>query len=248
MLEITLGFLVALAVGLTGVGAGAVTAPVLILLLGVPAPIAVGTALLYSALIKVVALPSYLWRGQVNFNVLGWMLLGGLPGALIGSLLLNRYQHRHASLIYFVLGATIMVSASLNIWRALRGQVNRGEDRRRWLPGIAFPIGAEVGFSSAGAGALGSLVLLGMTSLAPSQVVGTDVFFGFALSLVGGGIQFGAGNFDQALLVKLLTGGFAGVLLGANLSAWLPARPLRLALSLWLVSLGGQLCWRSLAV
>ena len=248
MLEITLGFLVALAVGLTGVGAGAVTAPVLILLLGVPAPIAVGTALLYSALIKIVALPSYLWRKQVNFNVLGWMLLGGLPGALIGSLLLDRYKHVHSSLIYAVLGVTIMVSAALNIWRALRGQVYRGADQRRWLPGIAFPIGAEVGFSSAGAGALGSLVLMGMTSLVPAQVVGTDVFFGFALSFVGGGIQFTAGNFNQALLGKLLAGGFAGVLLGANLSAWLPAKPLRLAMSLWLVSLGGQLCWRSLGV
>ena len=247
MLEIVLGFLIALAVGLTGVGAGAVTAPVLILLMGVPAPVAVGTALLYSALIKIVALPSYLWRKQVNFNVLGWMLLGGIPGALLGSLLLDRYKHLHSGIIYAVLGGTIMVSAALNIWRVLKGQVNRGDDHRRWLPGIAFPIGAEVGFSSAGAGALGSLVLMGMTSLAPSQVVGTDVFFGFALSLVGGGIQFSTGNFDQALLTRLLIGGVVGVLLGANLSAWLPARPLRLAMSLWLVSLGGQLCWRSLA-
>jgi uncharacterized membrane protein YfcA len=244
MLEITLGFLIALAVGLTGVGAGSVTAPVLILLLHVPAPIAVGTALIYAALIKIVALPSYLWRKQVNFNVLGWLLVGGLPGALIGSLLMKTF---HPTAIYGVLGATIMISAALNIWRVLKGHGERGTDHRRWLPAIAFPIGAEVGFSSAGAGALGSLVLLGLTTLTPAQVVGTDVFFGFALSVVGGGIQFSANNFDQALLIKLLIGGFVGVLLGANLSAFMPARPLRLAMSLWLVSLGGQLCWRSFA-
>ena len=244
MLDITLGFLIALAVGLTGVGAGSVTAPVLILLMHVPAPVAVGTALLYGALIKIIALPSYLWRKQVNFNVLGWMLAGGLPGAVIGSLLMKTF---HPTAIYGVLGATIMISAALNVWRALKGNVQRGNDHRRWLPAIAFPIGAEVGFSSAGAGALGSLVLLGMTTLAPSQVVGTDVFFGFALSLVGGGIQFSNGNYDQALLTRLLIGGLPGVLIGANLSAWMPARPLRLAMSLWLVSLGGQLCWRSFA-
>jgi len=248
MLEITLGFLIALGVGLTGVGAGSVTAPVLILLLGVPAPIAVGTALVYGALIKAVALPSYLLRKQVNFRVLAWMLAGGLPGALIGSYLLDRVRGMHSGLIYGVLGATIMISASLNVWRAWKSHGDRpAEDHRRWLPAIALPIGAEVGFSSAGAGALGSLVLLGLTSLAPSQVVATDVFFGFALSLTGGGIQFSSGNYDAALLTRLLLGGFAGVLLGANLSAWLPARPLRLAMSLWLVSLGGQLFWRSLA-
>ncbi len=247
MLEVTLGFLIALAVGLTGVGAGSVTAPVLILLLRVPPPIAVGTALMYGALIKIVALPSYLWRKQVNFSVLGWMLLGGLPGAIIGSFLLTRYKTMHSTVIYGVLGGTIMISAALNIWRVLKTQTIRGNDHRRWLPGIAFPIGAEVGFSSAGAGALGSVVLMGLTTLAPSQVVGTDVFFGFVLSLVGGGIQFTAGNYDSTLLTKLVAGGIVGVLLGANLSALMPAKPLRLAMSLWLVSLGGQLCWRSFA-
>ncbi len=247
MPEIGLGFLIALAVGLTGVGAGSVTAPVLILLLRVPPPVAVGTALMFGALIKIIALPSYLWRKQVNFNVLGWMLLGGLPGAILGSLLLNRYKSFHSGVIYAVLGGTIMLSASLNIWRVLKGQVNTWGDRRRWLPAIALPIGAEVGFSSAGAGALGSVVLMSLTELAPAQVVGTDVFFGFVLSLVGGGIQFSTGNYDAALLTRLLIGGVAGVLLGANLSAWMPARPLRLAMSLWLVSLGGQLCWRGLA-
>ena len=244
MLEVTLGFLIALAVGLTGVGAGSVTAPVLILLLHLKAPVAVGTALIYAAIIKIVALPSYLLRKQVNFNILGWLLLGGLPGALIGSLLMKEVR---SNSIYGILGITIMVSATLNVWRALKNRTYEGADRRRWLPAIAFPIGAEVGFSSAGAGALGSLVLMGMTRMSPSQVVGTDVFFGFALSLLGGGIQFTAGNYDSALLGKLLIGGIVGVLLGANLSAWLPSRPLRLAMSLWLVSLGGQLFWRSVA-
>lgn len=247
MLEVTLGFLIALAVGITGVGAGSITAPMLILMLGLPAPVAVGTALIFGALIKVVAMPSYVLRKQVDFQILGWLLLGGLPGALIGSVLLGRLKGYHAGAIYFVLGATIMVSAGVNLWRILRGRGTTGDiDKRRWLPAIALPIGAEVGFSSAGAGALGSLVLLGLTKLPPARVVGTDMLFGFALSLVGGGFQFSSGNYDSALLTRLLIGGFAGVLIGANISAWMPARPLRLALSLWLVSLGGQLCWRAL--
>ena len=54
-------------------------------------------------------------------------------------------------------------------------------DHARWLPPIAALIGGEVGFSSAGAGALGALVLLNLTTLTAAQVVGTDVVFGFTV-------------------------------------------------------------------
>jgi uncharacterized membrane protein YfcA len=46
------GFLIALGVGLTGVGAGAVTAPVLILFFGIAPAESVGTALVFAAMIK----------------------------------------------------------------------------------------------------------------------------------------------------------------------------------------------------
>ena len=53
-----------------------------------------------------------------------------------------------------------------------------------------FPVGAEVGFSSAGAGALGSAALLSLTPLLPAQVVGTDIAFGFVVSLIGSGAHW----------------------------------------------------------
>src|SRR5689334_4749526 len=93
MAGVLLGFIIAFAIGLTGVGAGSVTAPALMILLGVPAAPAVGTALIFGAVTKFVAAPSYLWRRQVNFRVLSWMLLGGLPGAVIGSLFLERFKN-----------------------------------------------------------------------------------------------------------------------------------------------------------
>ena len=60
-------------------------------------------------------------------------------------------------------------------------------ERHGWLPLIGLGIGTEVGFSSAGAGALGSLALLNLTKLTPARVIGTDMLFGLILSLVGGG-------------------------------------------------------------
>ena len=248
MIEIVIGFVIALAVGLTGVGAGSVTAPILMLFLRLPAPAAVGTALIFGAAIKFVAAPSYVWRKQVDFRVLSWMLAGGLPGAIAGSLLLDRLKGtEHSNWLYGALGIMIAASAAINLWRSFSRTAVRGSnDRRRWLPLITLPIGAEVGFSSAGSGALGSLALMGLTSLTAAQVVGTDVFYGLGVSLVGGGFHFGAGNYDAAVLGRLIVGGIAGVLIGANLSATLPSRPLRVAISVWLVSVGAQLLWRGL--
>jgi len=242
------GFAIALAVGLTGVGAGSITAPVLILFFAISPADSVGTALIFAAVIKLVVAPMYLWRRQVNPRVMLMLCVGGLPGVLagvyfIGALNVHHYEHT----LFLLLGTTIATMALYSLYRALwkQGPAKHG-DRHGWLPVIGGAIGTEVGFSSAGAGALGSLALLNLTSLTPAEVVGTDMLFGLALSLVGGGLNLTAGHYSAALLWKLIAGGIAGVLMGANLSAVLPQRPLRVGLSLWLSLIGARLAWQGL--
>jgi hypothetical protein len=108
-----------------------------------------------------------------------------------------------------------------------------------------FPVGAEVGFSSAGAGALGSAALLSLTSLEPAQVVGTDIAFGFLVSLIGSGAHFFSHASNNTLLMQLITGGIGGAIAGTLLSTRIPRRPLRFVLWLWLLILGGQFLFNS---
>src|SRR5258708_6831428 len=56
-MDLLFGFLIAASIAVTGVGAGSITAPLLILFLHVPVPEAVGTALVYSAAVKLVVVP-----------------------------------------------------------------------------------------------------------------------------------------------------------------------------------------------
>ncbi|MFX8848595.1 TSUP family transporter, partial [Acinetobacter baumannii] len=65
-----LGFLIAFAIGVTGVGAGTITAPLLILALGLPPEVAVGTALLFGFLVKIPAGGVYLLKGEVDDRAL----------------------------------------------------------------------------------------------------------------------------------------------------------------------------------
>lgn len=245
-MELLVGFAIAMAIALTGVGAGSMTTPILILFLRVPPAVAVGTSLAFGAIVKVASIPLYAWRRQVNGRILGLLLAGGVPGVLIGSIALDRMKHGpYQGVLYSMLGAIIVFTASLRLYRTFKPKKTGAvRDRSKWLPWLALPIGAEVGFSSAGAGALGSLLLLGFTPLSAAEVIGTDLCFGLGVSAIGSFIQIGAGNYDGALLLKLAIGGIAGAVTGSMLAGRIAQRPLRVALLLALIVLGCQLALR----
>jgi len=113
------------------------------------------------------------------------------------------------------------------------------------LSWLMFGVGAEVGFSSAGAGALGSAALLVLTPLLPAQVVGTDIAFGFIVSFIGSGAHWFTYASNPELLKQLVIGGFAGAIAGTLLGTRIPRRPMRIALWIWLLVLGCQLLLRS---
>jgi len=237
-MEIALGFIIAIFIGMTGVGAGWMTTPLLILLIGMPTKQAVGTALIFGAAVKILTTPLYIARRQVNWRAFWFLLSTGLPGVLIGTLLLRGFK---SGLLTAFVGFTIVSIATLNLFRF--SNITRN-DRTPWLAAVALPIGIEVGFSSAGAGALGALCLMNMTTMVPAAVVGTDLSFGLVISTVGGGIHAAMGDLNTRVLVKLLIGGVAGALSGGMLASKLPSKKLRFVLCVALVILGGNLGWK----
>jgi uncharacterized membrane protein YfcA len=233
------------------VGAGTITVPVLVLFLGVPAPVAVGIGLTFSAAVKLILAPAQIARRNVAWRTLGYMLLGGAPGVLIGSLFLKHLVSvGSANLLNAILGAILVTTASLQIFYSFRPmrQSSDVRDRSPLLGWLMFPVGAEVGFSSAGAGALGSAALLSLTLLEPAQVVGTDIVFGFLVSLIGSGAHWFSHASDPELLLQLILGGVVGAIGGTLLSTHIPRRPLRFALWIWLLILGGQFLFNSYQV
>ena len=99
-----------------------------------------------------------------------------------------------------------------HLYRHFRPHSFSGEKpTRRWaIAALMFPIAAEVGFASSGAGAMGTLVLMGLSSLEAAKVVGTDLAFAFCMTLTGSGLHLASGFFDSALLIRLIAGGESG--------------------------------------
>ncbi len=243
MIHFLLGFLIALAVGLTGIGGGSFTVPALLLIVGLPAGKAVGTAFVFAGVLRLIAAPFYLMRRHVHSRYFRLLLTGAVPGLVVGIVAL-RFLSRagNSPVVIVVLGVLLAVTSSLSFLPRVQNPRFAG-DNAHWLPWLAFPIGIESGFSSAGAGALGTVLLLNYSEMAPAQVVGTDIVFGLVLAAIGSAVHWTFGSISAPILLQLLAGGVPGVVLGCLLARKVPAQKLKAVVAAVALVAGLQLVW-----
>src|ERR1041384_3557920 len=207
MSDVVFGFLIALAVGLTGIGGGSFTVPILLLLVGLPAGEAVGTAFVFAGVLRLIAAPFYVLGRQVHSRYFRLLLAGAVPGLVIGMLALRGVaKAENSGLVTIILGVLLTLSSSVSFFPRVQNP-RFALKNSRWLPWLAFPIGVESGFSSAGAGALGTVLLLNYSEMAPTQVIGTDIVFGLVLAIIGSAVHWTLGSISTPILLKLLAGG-----------------------------------------
>jgi len=84
-LPLFFGLVVGFLVGLTGVGGGSLMTPFL-LSIGVPAPTAVGTDMVYATATKFVGSTQHYRQRSVNVQVALFLGLGSIPASLLGVL------------------------------------------------------------------------------------------------------------------------------------------------------------------
>jgi uncharacterized membrane protein YfcA len=238
-----IGFFIAVAVGLTGIGGGSFTVPALMLIVGLTAGEAVGTAFLFAGVLRLIAAPFYLFGKQIHSRYLWLLLQGAIPGLLVGICAL-RWLNRDAGnpLVIVLLGVLLAASSSVTFIRRVQNPSFAGKNHR-WLPWLALPIGVESGFSSAGAGALGTVLLLNYSEMTPAQVVGTDLLFGLVLAVIGSAFHWTFGSISNPVLLELLAGGIPGVVAGCLLARKVPANRLKTAVALIAIFAGLQLVW-----
>src|SRR5246500_5972594 len=84
-----IGFFIAAAVGLTGIGGGSFTVPSLVLIVGLTAGEAVGTAFVFAGVLRLIAAPFYLIGKNFHARYLWLLLRGAIPGLLLGTFVLR---------------------------------------------------------------------------------------------------------------------------------------------------------------
>lgn len=243
MTHFFLGFFIALAVGLTGIGGGSFTVPALLLLVGLPAGEAVGTAFVFAGVLRLIAAPFYLLGRKVHSRYFRLLLAGAIPGLVLGMLALRgAAKTENSGVVTIILGLLLAVSSSISFFPRVQNP-RFAVKNARWLPWLAFPIGVESGFSSAGAGALGTVLLLNYSEMAPAQVVGTDILFGLVLAVIGSAVHWTMGSISTSILLQLLSGGIPGVIFGCLAARRLPAQKLKAVVAAIAIFAGLQLVW-----
>jgi uncharacterized membrane protein YfcA len=72
-------------VGLTSIGSGSVMAVILLLLYPIAPAVIVGTDIAHATVLSLVVGIAHVTQGNVNFGLAGTLLLGSVPGVLIGA-------------------------------------------------------------------------------------------------------------------------------------------------------------------
>src|ERR671916_1091333 len=78
------GLLVGFLVGLTGVGGGSLMTPFLVAVMGVSAPTAIGTDMVFATLTKLTGSLQHYRQQSVNLEVAAFLGLGSIPAGLLG--------------------------------------------------------------------------------------------------------------------------------------------------------------------
>jgi len=250
-LVVLAGAVVGFAVGLTGMGGGALMTPVLVLLLHVQPAAAVSSDLVASFFMKPVGGAVHVKRRTVHVRLAAWLVVGAAPAAFAGAALLNALAKGPGlqSDIKLGLGAALLLAVVGLAARAVTGGSARpapGEElpRVRPVPTLIVGVvgGAIVGMTSVGSGSLMIVALMFLyPRLTGAQLVGTDLVQ--SIPLVGAAAlgQLIFGHVQLAVTVSLLVGSLPAVYLGARLSAVAPTSFTRPAVAVVLLVSGLKL-------
>lgn len=232
------GLLVGFTVGLTGMGGGALMTPLLVLFFKVDPLAAVSSDIVASVIMKPIGGSVHLRRGTVHKGIVKWLMLGSVPSAFAGVLLLS-LMGDGADLqarLKTMLGAALLLAATGMTIRVLlqaaRPDASLPADQVpvRPLPTVAIGVvgGLIVGLTSVGSGSLMIVLLLVLyPRLRASTLVGTDLVQAIPLvtSAALGHLLFG--DFRLGLTASLLVGCMPGVYVGARLSSRAPNNAIR---------------------
>jgi uncharacterized membrane protein YfcA len=246
------GTVIGFIIGMTSIGAGALVLPTLTVLLGMPATIAIGTASLYSFLIKIFASYRHFRLKTVDFRVSAQFLVGAVPADAAVSWWISGHavelrgqeeaMHAFQGRMTVIIALVVLFCAiALMLQGRKRNatQSTAAHDSKISRPALrigsiavagAF-VGAVMGATGIGGGVLVVPILIMVVGLPPARTVGTSIFIALFLSLLTAILYGKSGETDIMTSIIMTIGGWVGVFFGGHLTTRIPDRALKLTIT-----------------
>jgi uncharacterized protein len=246
-------FVVAVATVPAGVSGAVLLLPFQVSILGTPSPAVTPTNLLYN----VVATPGALWQywrqGQRGGRLLRPLLIGTVPGVVIGSIVRVEFLPGPRpfdvviALVLLPMGGWLLFGRRATV----RGQVSGLTGAALVL--FAAVIGCVGGIYGIGGGSILAPILIG-TGRSPSEVAPATLASTF-LTSVAGVVTFvllatqshGSISPDWTIGIALGVGGLCGGYAGAHLQPRLPELAVRRLLGVVVLAIGIRYIWLAIA-
>ena len=225
-----LGLVVGTAVGLTGVGGGAVMTPLLIIFTNLELAAVIAVDLMFASITKTSAAINHAKNRNIDWRILKSMWYGSVPAVIIVLYLVITFNLFALDFLLPFIGIILIVSGILmgishESQSFTRSLENRFPDRFQKIQNPltalgGFLIGSLVALTSIGAGAIGAIMLRALHPLKmrPKILVGTDTTHAIPVAFIAGLGYLSFGYLDWKVLGCLLIGSIPGSLLGSYLT------------------------------
>ncbi len=250
-----------LLMGLTGMGGGALTTPLLIFL-GIPPATAVGSDLAFTSITRGIGSVLHGRKANIDLRLTKLILSGSIP-ATIASFLLLPYLKAYLGLSGFnsflteflavILVAVSIIGLSKGLsQRKLRSKkiepnaITAGEYDTRYddlsrnnkllIVVVGAIVGFAVQFTSVGSGTI--LIFFLMFLFQSKKIIGTDIFHAFILTTLGAFLHFSLGDINPDLVLSLAIGGVPGIFLGVRMHSLISLANLRYLLNIVIMGAG----------
>ncbi len=237
-----IGFMAQLADGLLGMGYGVVTQ---IFLMGAGVPLAAVSSSIHTAEVFTAGVSGYshFRFGNVNRRLFRVLLIPGVLGAIVGSIILARIGDQYAAYIKPVLAVYILL---LGIRILSRAFVKAKKRRARRLGWLAAAGGFLDSFGGGGWGPLvtSTLIAKGKT---PQYVIGTVSLTEFFVTFASAVTFFSLIGLSHWLVIAgLIVGGVIAAPISARIAGKLPVRWMFVLVGITVIFWSGRVLWKLL--
>ncbi|MFY0678032.1 MAG: sulfite exporter TauE/SafE family protein [Neptuniibacter sp.] len=240
--------------GLTGVGGGALMAPILLFGFGFDLATVIATDLLFAAITKIFAGGIHSRNKLVDWQVTKRLWVGSIPACIfIVILAQSGLLFESPEWLVKILGSLIIFSGLAMLFgrRIQSVQRIRRISSPKYFVSLQRPatitggcmLGSLVTATSIGAGALGAITLRALYPLrmtAP-KLIATDTVHAIPVSLLGGVSYLMLGYTDLTLLGLLIIGSIPAAIVAGQLANKMPSHHIKMILGLALIIAGLKL-------
>jgi Predicted permeases len=246
VLQLVLGGVIGLCLGLTGVGGGVLIIPILQVFFGMQVVMAVGTASLISTLVKISASIAHIKEGNIKWKEVGLMLLGAIPCVLLTTeliVLLNQSE-RYSVIINHLIEVGIVVMMLLSLV-SLYMKSKKSESQLSGKPlrkSFSVAIGGGCGVVLGSTGVGGGIMLLPafntLLGVDIKKAIGSSVVVALVLSGVTALSYSRGGQSDLPVALVITFGAILAMPLAMKLvKVFTPIQLYRLTIGVILVAL-----------